>query len=223
MLALSTLSLSFASSVVLTTFDGAPTSHRWQDMNDPVMGGQSHSSFDAGNATSPVGIFQGKCAIVPSLKAPGFCKVGTYHGLFAKPNFADASAFIDGGLLLSVRSSTPEYKGFRVAFAAKNVTRPRPGMHHAPPSFKAGFEVAAGSKFQTVRVPFSSFSVDWSEFTGRCDTKDPTGEQHVCCSAANREVCPTAQHLSAITSLEVWAEGVEGDFELEIKNIAAGK
>ena len=59
-------------------------------------------------------------------------------------------------------------------------------------------------------------------FTGECDTKDPTGEQHVCCSAAHPEVCPTAQHLSSITSLEVWAEGIEGQFQLDLQQISAG-
>ena len=129
--------------------------------------------------------------------------------------------WIDGALYLSVSTTTPAYTGFRVAFGAKNVTRPRPGMHHAGPSFKASFEALPGGTTR-VRVPFSDFSVDWSEFTGRCDTKDPTGEQHVCCSAAHPEVCPTAQHLSSITSLEVWAEGIEGQFQLDLQQISAG-
>ena len=103
-------------------------------------------------------------------------------------------------------------------------TRPRPGMHHAFPSFKADFHVpptGAGS-FSSIRVPFSDFSVDWSEYTGSCSTRDPTGTQHVCCSAAHPEVCPQATHLSSVRSLSVWAEGVEGDFDLEIQSIGAG-
>merc|ERR1719183_1705957 len=148
------------------------------------MGGKSVSYYVDGNATSPVGHFSGTCAIVPFLKAPGFCKIATWHGLFEKSHFADVSAFIDGALYLRVRSTTPGYSGFKVAFGAKNATRPRPGMHHAPPSFKAGFVVKSGSDFSVVRVPFNSFSVDWSEFTGRCDTKDPTGEQYLCCDAS---------------------------------------
>ena len=104
------------------------------------------------------------------------------------------------------------------------MTRPRPGMHHGPPSMKADFVVppTEGDDFATVKVPFNKFSVDWSDYTGECDTKDPTGEQHVCCSAANPEVCPTAQHLATVTSLGVWAEGVEGDFHIEIQSIGAG-
>jgi len=33
---------------------------------------------------------------------------------------------------------------------------------------------------------------------------------------------PKAHHLAHIESFEVWAEGVAGDFELELKQIAAG-
>ena len=148
------------------------------------MGGQSHSSFAQEGG---VGNFTGLCAIVPFLKAPGFCKIGTTHGLLSPPGFADASAFIGGSLYITAKSSTPSYKGFKVDFGAKNVTRPRPGMHHGPPSFKADFTLpaSAAADFDTVKIPFSDFSVDWSDYTGECDTKDH-GEQHVCCSTRTR-------------------------------------
>ena len=86
---------------------------------------------------------------------------------------------------------------------------------------------SASSEYVTVRVPFSTFSVDTSEYTGRCDTTDPgyygrPGLHHHCCSAAHPEVCPAAAHLSSLTGVQVWAEGVEGDFELEIATIQAG-
>lgn len=206
--------------MALATFDGATgTSYSWSDMNDPVMGGLSRSSFAVagGEAT-----FQGTCAIVPFLKAAGFCKVATQRGFFQVPHFNDASRFIDGALYLEVETSTPDYEGFKVAFGARNATRPPGAMHHSPPSFKAEFKVEGNAR-TTVKVPFSSFSVDWSDFTGRCDTKDPdSGFHHTCCSAEHPEVCPTAQHLSQITSLELWAEGVAGDFDLKIVSIGAG-
>lgn len=98
----------------------------------------------------------------------GFCKIATTHGFFQQPHFADVSAFIDGSLYLEVKSSTPSYTGFKVGFTAKNVTRPRPGMHHAGPSFKSDFMVPASAVessdgFTVVKIPFSHFSVDWSE------------------------------------------------------------
>lgn len=203
----------------LVTFDGeSSTDKKWSVMNDPVMGGQSHAalSMSEGFAT-----FGGRCAIVPFLHAPGFCQMSTTHGLFERSHFKDASAFIDGALYLTVRSEGA-YDGYKVSFTAKNTTRPRPGIHHGGPSFKADFSVPAGGNFHTVKVPFDHFSVDWSEYTGKCDSKDPTGEQHLCCSPAHPEVCPTAQHLSEITGLALWAEGVEGNFRLEVQSIGAG-
>ena len=53
-------------------------------------------------------------AIVPSLKAPGFCKV---TGTAAK---ADLSSFagVDGATInLEVQSKTPTYQGFKIEFA----------------------------------------------------------------------------------------------------------
>ena len=115
------------------------------------------------------------------------------------------------------------YKGFKLEFFAKNTTRPaHTGMHHSAPSFKTEFTVPAGDEFSTIRVPINSFSVDWSDFTGRCDTKDPDGTQHVCCSAEHPEVCPQDYHMAKLTGFGVWAEGVEGDFDIELKSISAG-
>merc|ERR1711871_1875863 len=52
------------------------------------------------------------------------------------------------------------------------------------------------------------------------NTKDPTGKQHYCCSD-DAKYCPTAAFLSTISSLEIWAEGAEGDFHLELDYIGA--
>ena len=206
-----------STALTLVTFDGSNTTYEWAKMDDPVMGGQSRSQWQVQDGA---GVFNGVCAIVPFLHAPGFCKASTRQHLFHPLKFADASQYIDGALYLTVRSSTPSYRGFKVAFGAKGAKRPRPGMHHAPPSFKADFN--ATRAWSTVKVPFDAFSVDWSEFTGECSSKDPTGEQHLCCSKAHPEVCPTAAHLAEITSIEVWAEGVEGTFNVEVREVGAG-
>lgn len=205
----------------LVTFDGKDgTTFKWTDMNDPVMGGSSSSTAVTKDDTL---VFNGTCRIVKFLKAPGFAKVST-DGLFIHEahKFNDVSAQLDGSLQLMVRSSTPDYKGFKVAFAAKDVPRT---SRYSTGSFKAGFTVK-GSDWQVVSVPFPEFSYDWSPFTGNCDTKDPTGQQHHCCATANSTTggpayCPTKAFLSTITNMEVWAEGVEGDFHLEVKWIGA--
>ena len=167
--------MSAAALTKAVTFDGNKgTTFQWRDLNDPVMGGRSFSTFhvDSGH----FGVFNGTCAIVPSLKAPGFAKIMTDRG----QEFADLSEHIKGHMELSVRSTTPGFKGFKIAFAAKNV--PRTSIFGGG-SFKAGFNLTnsmSADNFQVVKVPFKEFSYDWSPFTGRCDTKDPTGQQHHC-------------------------------------------
>merc|ERR1719222_906037 len=84
---------------------------------------------------------------------------------------------------MRVRSTTPNYQGFKVAFAAPGI--PRTSIYGGS-SYKAGFNLT-GSDWQLVEIPFTQFSYDWSGYTGRCDTKDPAfigskGQQHFCCS-----------------------------------------
>ena len=191
--------------------------HEWQELNDPVMGGQSVATFGIAGG---VGVFNGTCAIVPSLSAPGFCSAQTKQKLFGD-SWPDASAALAGGLVLLARSKTPWFAGFKVAFGAKDV--PSASRYTPQGTFKAPFNVtgfAGDDGFEEIYVPFSSFSWDWSPFTGRCDTKDPTGAQHHCCADGDK-YCPTAAYLKTLTSLELWAEGAEGNFHLEVKSIAA--
>jgi len=202
----------------IVTFDGAKdTTFNWRETNDPVMGGKSIATFSI-DQDQKFGTFNGTCAIVPSLKAPGFCSASAHRGLFS-PRFADVSAHINGSLQLRIRTSTPKFAGFHVAFSAKDVPHTSP---YGGGSFKAPFTTADTTDWQTVQVPFTSFSYDWSPFTGSCATKDPTGQQHHCCTADDAfKYCPTAAYLSSIEDIEVWAEGTEGDFTLDITWIGA--
>lgn len=206
--------------VTLVSF-AEKTDYQWVETDDPVMGGQSSGSFSI--TSNSTGHFKGVTKIVPFLKAPGFCKATTQGGTpFAPLQFPDASHWIDGAMHLAVKTSTPGYKGFKIAFGA--VGAKAPTYHHGTPSFKADFEVSSGSGgvWTTVSVPFKQFSIDWSDYTGSCTTKDPNGLQHHCCSKDHPEVCPTATLLSKIDGFAVWAEGTEGDFDLEIRSIVAG-
>merc|ERR1719159_1888601 len=201
------LSSALAAELKLATFDGAKdTTASWRDLNDPVMGGASTSTFNI--TENKTGMFNGTCAIVGFLKAPGFAKI------VGSAKFADITGY--DSIALRVKSSTPGYQGFKVAFAAPGI--PKTSMFGGS-SYKAGFNLT-GSDWQLVEVPLSQFSYDWSGYTGRCDTKDPAGflskgVQHYCCSQSGLEpskpdVCVDDKYLGAIDSIEVWAEGVAG-------------
>ncbi|KAL1525969.1 hypothetical protein AB1Y20_020795 [Prymnesium parvum] len=197
-----------AEAVPLVTFDGAPsTTFTFAELNDPVMGGQSRGTWAQGDG---YGVIDGEVVDVPSLKAPGFIKSS------ADGKFADVSAAAGGELLLEVRSTTPDYKGFRVSFASGTAAPAYScaGGGSIPFSrgcFKAKFSVPAGGEWSVVRIPFASFSDKWSP---------ATGEQTSTC-AADHDVCPTAKTLGRIKRFEFWAEGVDGKVHLEVKSVRA--
>ena len=129
--------------------------HEWQELNDPVMGGQSVATFGIAGG---VGVFNGTCAIVPSLSAPGFCSAQTKQKLFGD-SWPDASAALAGGLVLVARSTTPWFAGFKVAFGAKDV--PSASRYTPQGTFEAPFNmtgVAGDDGFEEIYVPFSSFA-----------------------------------------------------------------
>merc|ERR1719487_999761 len=110
-----------------------------------------------------------------------------------KSQFADASAFTH----LDIEyTSTVAYAGFKAAFAADTLI---PQFQ----SFKADFNVTAGSGVAS--IPFSAFSNKWDAATGEPTKHSP----------------PTAKNLRDISQLQVWAEGVQGPFNLQIKEIRA--
>lgn len=200
--------------VTLIDFDGQDksTDWKWRDLNDPVMGGVSHSTWMI-NQTEGVAVWKGETKIVPSLHAPGFCNAETTSGDGILRHANDASPFTH--LLLRVRS-TIAYTGFKVSFAADTLD---PQFK----SFKSVFNVTRhDGVWHTVSVPFDDFSKDWSQFTGRCDTKDPNGRTHKCCSKEHPEVCPTKRNLHDISQFGLWTEGVAGKFHLDVKWIRAG-
>ena len=66
-----------AKEIPLVSFaaDASPSlTHTWTALNDPVMGGKSHSTVSVSDGVLK---FVGTCAIVPSLGAPGFITAQT--------------------------------------------------------------------------------------------------------------------------------------------------
>merc|ERR1712060_973418 len=101
----------------LITFDGGVgTTFKFVELNDPVMGGKSTGTWSV-NSQDKVGIFDGDVVNVPSLKAPGFIKAAA-----DAKYFPDASAAASGDVVLSVRTSTPEYKGYRITLVSGAVS-----------------------------------------------------------------------------------------------------
>merc|ERR1712025_723614 len=118
--------------------------------------------------------------------------------------------------VLSVRTSTPDYAGYRVTFVSGAVSADFAcaaggSLPLSRGCFKNKFSVPAGSDFVEVKIPFNSFSDKWSS---------ATGEQTTTC-ADDSDVCPTASKLSKIKRIEFWGEGAPGKLHLEVKSVSA--
>jgi len=202
-------SLELAASVPLLSFDGSDTDHGFKALVDPVMGGKSVATATVDN-DGKFGVLDGEVKIVPALSAPGFITG------YAQASFPDASSAIDGDLVLTVRSTTPDFEGFKVSFAAGTIS---PLLSCAsggsnPLSrgcFKADFSIPAGDDFVDIRIPFKSFTDKWSSATGAPTTT----------CAEDASVCPTAAKLKKIQRIEVWGEGTAGKVHVEVKSVRA--
>jgi hypothetical protein len=152
MLALTSLPATYSApaSVPLVTFDGTKaTEHAFHELNDPVMGGKSNATWSLDNQHG-YGYLDGEVVDVPSLSAPGFVTA------YSDGKFADASSAFGGGLTLLVRSSTPEFAGFRASFYAGEGegSYSCAGGGTIPFSrecWKGKFSVPAGDEFTQVR------------------------------------------------------------------------
>jgi hypothetical protein len=198
-----------ASSVKLLTFDGSSTDKDWKALVDPVMGGESVATATV-DKDGMFGVLDGEVKIVPSLNAPGFITG------YAQGSFPDASSAIAGDLVLTVRTSTPDYKGYKVSFAAGTLS---PSFSCASGGsilggrgcYKADFSVPSGDGFVDIRIPFTSFTDKWDPATGAATTT----------CAEDADVCPTASKLGKIQRIEVWGEGTAGVVHLEVKSVRA--
>jgi len=198
--------------VTLATFDGAVgTTFKFVELNDPVMGGKSTGKWSV-DTQEKVGVFDGDVVNVPSLKAPGFIKAAA-----DAKYFPDASAVANGEVVLTVRSTTPEYTGYRLtlvsgAVSANFACAGGGSLPFSRGCYKAKFSVPKSSadEFQRVRIPLKEFSDLWSSATG----------EHTKECADDASACLTGNKLSKIQRVEVWAEGVAGKVHLEVQKIS---
>lgn len=147
-----------------------------------------------------VGDFSGTCRIVPKLQAPGFTIALTESPLLFG-HFPDVSS--EDGLVLGVRNAGGNITDFKVAFCDARVNLYTCQLA----SYKADFSVKASSAVTEVFVPWSKFSDKWAAATGKHTAEHP----------------PSPSTLRGITQLQIWVEGVAGEFHLQIHYIRAGK
>ena len=136
-----------AAALALVTFDGAAgTTHKWEAVNDPVMGGQSNSTFTVAGG---VGVFDGEVKIVPALKAAGFCNAETA----GKSAFPDASAF--DALSFKVRN-TGHLTGVQLTVTTKDSGGV---LRHG--DYQGSFTVPSDGKVHDAVVPWKDFTCNW--------------------------------------------------------------
>ena len=178
----------------ITLEDFANPTHSWHAMNDPVMGGKSHSKVSIQDG---FGTFDGEVVDVPFLHAPGFI---TMRG---KGDYPDVSSC--QSIKLTTRAAVP-YAGYRISFGKKHV----PGNRYAY-GYKANFDPQVGNEMGEVEIPFHDFTVRWDDATGDAIT---TCEE-------NESFCPDVKTLQNMKTISIWGEGVAGKVQLEIESIKA--
>ena len=202
MLALTAFS-ALAADIPLVSFSSdAPSTltHKWSALNDPVMGGQSTSRVAVENNVLN---FTGTCAIVPSLKAPGFITAVAGRGFFSRETFVDVSSC--KGLTITAKDYAAGYKGYRISFG----TAKPPGGKFFAQGYKADLHPTVGA-FGSVSIPFTNFTDYWDDATGKAI--------HTC--AERQDYCPDQRTLTNMKTMSIWAEGVEGDIHLEVEKIS---
>jgi len=188
-------------SIPLVTFDGNEgTTHKWRQMNDPVMGGKSTGTF---TVEGGLGIFDGEVAIVPFLQAPGFIKADVVDLAPFGRIFPDINGC--SGIEVTLKADSA-YAGYRFSIGRAH---PPEGKFHAY-GHKTDMFPPVG-EFGSVVLPLKNFTDYWD---------DATGEAIVTC-AENEKYCPDQKTLSDMRTMGVWAEGVKGKVHLELKSVSA--
>lgn len=172
--------------------------HPWYFVSDSVTEGRSEGSYT--NLES-VGILKGTVRDVPTLSTPGFIEMETP----ASTRFPDARTCTHVRLEAKTVGPNLDYAGWR--FGLGNSQPEAVADWHAF-GHKHGF-FAPGNEWENVTMPLNQFSNYWNATTGdvviTCE-EDP-------------QYCPTSQTLKEIKTLSIWAEGVNGDVELHVRNI----
>jgi len=191
------LSSSTSGLITLAAFDGGKQSQvDWTAINDTDAGGQSTCHFDVGDGYAD---YSGICRAMPSTESPGFARATTGSPLLAR--FPDISTA--DGIILGLRSLEANVTRFTFAFCDSQVNLYRCEFG----SFKASFEVIPSTTFSEVFLPWTAFSDQWSQSSGRHTAKSP----------------PNRKSLRSVSQLQLWTEGVVGRFHLQLRYVLAGR
>ena len=147
-------------------------------------------------------MFRGYCDDIPRLHVPGFIKFQSSKNWISN-NYPDISSCKN--LALTVKSNT-KYAGFRVSFGSQKADC----GHFFAWGHKAQFD-APTDDFKRIEIPFTSFSDCWD---------DASGEIIKTCKEFPK-YCPSEALLKNPNTISIWAEGVKGEVDLEIKEISA--
>jgi len=177
--------------ITLASFDGnSPTT--WKTVDDPVMGGQSHS-FLAKDQAHKALRWHGHVAMVPFLKSPGFC---TFRS--EQSRFPDASG--TDGIHMRVRNNlTLGLSRFKFQLETKGG---RSGFKQGTYSGNVTVQ-ASGSRFVDVSARWADFDLTWR------------GER-----ISGPALTDQLDQIESI-GLSTFFPGKVGDFDLELESITA--
>ena len=180
--------------IPLVTFDGSDpaTTYTFETVDDPVMGGKSHSKWSSLNS---VGTWVGSVAIVPFLHSPGFCTIRTTSG----PQFANVTGTTKLKLLAR-NNATSNLQQFSLQLMTKGGVAPdgRQG------TYSGAVTVPNTGEWVAVEAKWEDFELQWR------------GE-HVKGPSLTHQLDQVTQ-----LGLSTFFPGKVGTFSLEIKEFSAG-
>lgn len=170
----------------------------FNQMNDPVMGGKSYGTFYM-DEEAGLGIFQGRVNIVPSLSAPGFSVASSVNDY---PDIRSCQA------IAIWANSSNSYTGYRF------------GLGNAHVLWGKFFAYGHKADYQPLTNAWGPILIPLNKFTSYWD--DATGDAIVSCEE-KQIYCMNQRILRNFGKMEIWAEGVEGDYRLEMKKVEAAQ
>eukprot|EP00525_Craspedostauros_australis_P007076 CAMPEP_0198114218 /NCGR_PEP_ID=MMETSP1442-20131203/5663_1 /TAXON_ID= /ORGANISM="Craspedostauros australis, Strain CCMP3328" /LENGTH=206 /DNA_ID=CAMNT_0043771485 /DNA_START=524 /DNA_END=1144 /DNA_ORIENTATION=- len=177
--------------ILLQDFTSGPSG--WEVKTDEVIPGGSSSG--ALFVASDRSYFDGTVQYQPFIYGPGFVKI---VGTKSFPDISSCAA-------IEVTINSPVgYNGYYIAFGD---TVPA-AASAIPFEWRTDIPLQASGTNGTT-IPFAAFSSSWNFGTGRIDVP----------CLANPAFCPPSSVLRNIKFMEIWAQGVAGQFDTDLFTI----